>query len=147
MRGEVADAIGAAWQSLRARAAEQGRSLAVQPGTDALLARTAGMHSEGPGSKALQSALVEGVRECGDVLRALGERFETAGARVLQAARERDGAIAGIERDWQAQRIKETSQGDHIAFLPGTEGLIARTRAFAERIAGDLADCETLRQR
>ncbi|MCY4192222.1 MAG: AAA family ATPase, partial [Rhodospirillaceae bacterium] len=155
MRGEEADAIGAAWQSLRARAAKQGRSLAVQPGVDALLTRTAGMHSEGPGSEALQRALTEGVRMCRDVLRAFGERFETAGARVLQAARERDGAIAGIERDWQAQRIKETSQGDHIAFLPGTEGLIARTRAFAERypgllperIAGDLTNCETLRQR
>ncbi|WP_049641144.1 MobF family relaxase [Candidatus Rhodobacter oscarellae] len=151
VRGQDFDAIGEAWQSLRARAAEAGRSVAVQPGADALLKRTGGLHNPGP----LLEALAGGVQECSALLCDLGERLERCGTGISREARERDDALAGLERDWKAQRIKAKMQSHDIAFLPGTEALTARTHAIAEQYPGALPkatvehakDCERVQQR
>ena len=151
VRGQDFDAIGKAWQSLRARAAKEGRSVAVQPGTDALLKQTGGLRYPGP----LPEPLAEGVRECSVLLRDLGERLDRCGTGIRREVRERDDALAGIERDWKSQRIKARMQSHDIAFLPGTEVLMARTRAVAEQYPGALQkaalenvkDCERVQHR
>ena len=151
VRGQDFEAIGAAWQSLRARAAEEGRSVAVQPGTGTVLKRSGGLRHPGP----LPESFVEGVRECSALLRNLGERLERCGTLISQEARERDDVLAGIERDWQAQRIEAKLWSNDIAFLPGTKALMARTRAVAEQYPGALPeatvacvkDCECVRHR
>ena len=151
IRGQDFDAIGAAWQSLRARAAEEGHSVAVQPGTGTVLKRSGALRQSGP----LPESFVEGVRECSALLRDLGERLEHCGTRISREVRERDDALAGIERDWQYRRIEAKMRSHDIAFLPGTEELMARTRAVAEQYPGALSkttvehvkDCERVQHR
>ena len=88
-------------------------------------------------------------------MRDLGDRLEHAGAGIMRDARERDDALAGIEREWRSRRAKAATQHRDIAFLPGTEALLWRTREFDERhpeelpkATADLArDCESVRHR
>ena len=99
-----------------------------------------------------------------DRLDDLGERaaagpaaFETTPAAndAERAGRARDREIEAIERDWRRRRAKAATQDRDIAFLPGTEALLWRTREFEERHPGvlpkataDLArDCESVQHR
>ena len=94
----------------------------------------------------------------------LGERavaghaaFETspAASDAERAGDARDPELAAIERDWRSRRAKAATQGRDIAFLPGTEALLWRTRAFEERHPGVLPkatadfarDCESVQHR
>jgi len=147
------DAIEEAWQSLRARAEREEVHVSLLPGAGAVLKRTGEFAERHAGS--LPEPLAEGVGECIARMRDLGDRLDTVGAGILRAARERDEALAGIERDWKSRRAKAATQDRDIAFLPGTEALLRRTREFAERHPGalpkataDLAkDCEDVRGR
>ena len=140
------------WREHRARAATEGVSVAVLPGTDALLERTGGFAAERSGS--LPDPVAMGVAECGLRMRDLGGRLDRAGGRVREAVRVRDAA-GGIERDWQRCRIKAGLQKEHVAFLPETGTLVERTEEFARQHPGALAeatadaarDCEALRLR
>ena len=128
------------WREHRARAATEGVSVAVLPGTDALLERTGGFPAERSGS--LPDPVAMGVAECGLRMRDLGGRLDRAGDRAREAVRVRDAA-GGIERDWQRCRIKAGLQKEHIAFLPETVALIERTEEFARQHPGALAEATT----
>ena len=140
------------WREHRARAATEGVSVAVLPGTGALLDRTGGFAAERSGS--LPDPVAMGVAECGFRMRDLGLRLDRAGDRVREAVRVRD-ASDRIEREWQRCRIKAGLQKEHVAFLPETGALVERTREFARQHRGALAeataeavrDCEDLRLR
>ncbi|MXX90316.1 MAG: relaxase domain-containing protein [Boseongicola sp. SB0677_bin_26] len=99
-----------------------------------------------------------------DRLDDLGERAAAGPAAVEttpaandaeRAGRARDREIEAIERDWRSRRAKAATQDRDIAFLPGTEALLWRSREFEERHPGalpkataDLArDCESVRHR
>ncbi len=56
-----------------------------------------------------------------------------------RAGDRRDRELAAIERDWRSRRARAAAQGRDIAFLPGTEALLRRTRAFGERRPGVLS--------
>ena len=154
VRGLELHAIEEAWRSLRARAEREGANISVLPGAGAVLKRTGEFAERHPGS--LPEPLSEGVRECRARMRDLGDRLDHAGAGIMRAAKERDEALAEIERDWRDRRAKVAFHEDcDIAFLPGTEALLERTREFEERHPGalpkataDLAkDCEDVRGR
>jgi len=151
IRDRECDTLGQAWQELQARAAEQSRSVALEPGTDVLLKRTGGLQRTGP----LPEALAEGVQECRALLHGLGNRLERCGTRISRAAKDRAKALDGIERDWARLRSRAMMGARDIALLPDTEEAMARTRAFAERYPGALpkrlqdhmADCERVQSR
>ena len=153
VRDRELGAIGDACRSQRARAERGGVSVAVRPGAGAVLKRIGEFAERHPG--ALPEPLAGFAGECGARLRELGDRLDGAGAGIVQAVRERDGALAGIERDWRSRRAKAAMQHRDIAFLPGTEALLWRTREFEERHPGvlpkataDLArDCESVQHR
>ncbi len=153
VRDRELGAIEGAWRDLRSRAAEEGRSVAVRPGAGALLKRIGDFAERHPGP--LPEPLAGFASECAARMRELGERLDTAGVGIAQAVQERDGALAGIERDWRSRHAKAATQHREIAFLPGTEALLWRTREFEERHPGvlpkataDLArDCESVQHR
>ena len=140
------------WREHRARAATEGVSVAVLPGTDALLERTGEFAAERSGP--LPDPVAMGVAESGLRMRDLGGRLDRAGDRVREAVRVRDAGDR-IEREWQRCRIKAGLQKEHVAFLPETGALVERTREFARQHPGALAeataeaarDCEALRLR
>ena len=147
------DVIAEAWRSLRSRAEREGVNVSVQLGAGAVLKRTGEFAERHPGP--LPEPLAEGVRTCGARMSDLGDRLERAGDGIMRAARERDDALAEIEKEWRSRRAKVAHQDRDIAFLPGTEALLERTREFGERHPGalpeataDLAkDCESVRGR
>ena len=153
VRGLDLDVIAEAWRSLRSRAEREGADVSVLPGAGAALKRTGEFAERHPGP--LPEPLSEGVRKCGARMRDLGDRLERVGDGLMRAARERDDALAGIEKEWRSRRAKVAHQDRDIAFLPGTEALLERTREFGERHPGalpdataDLAkDCESVRGR
>ena len=140
------------WQKHRARAAAEGVSVAVLPGTDALLERTRGFTAERPGP--LPGPVAMGVAECGTRMRDLGIRLDRAGGRIREAVRVRADA-GGIEKDWQGCRLKAALQKEHVAFLPETGALVERTAEFVRQHPGALPeataeaarDCGSLRLR
>ena len=153
VRDRELGAIGDACRSLRARAERGGVNVAVRPGAGAVLKRIGEFAERHPG--ALPEPLAGFAGECGARMRDLGDRLDEAGAGIRQAVRERDDALAGIERDWRSRRAKAATQDRDIAFLPGTEALLWRSREFEERHPGvlpkataDLArDCESVQHR
>ena len=153
VRDRELGAIEDACRSLRARAERGGVNVAVQPRAGAVLKRIGDFAERHPG--ALPEPLAGFASECGARLRELGDRLDEAGAGIRLAVRERDEAMAGIERDWRSRRAKAAMQHHDIAFLPGTEALLWRTREFEERHPGvlpkataDLArDCESVQHR
>ena len=140
------------WREHRARAATEGVSVAVLPGTDALLERTGGFPAERSGP--LPDPVAMGVAECGLRMRDLGGRLDRAGDRVREAVRVRDAADR-IESEWQRCRIKAGLQREHVAFLPETGALVGRTGEFARQHPGALPeataalaqDCESMQRR
>jgi len=153
VRDQELGAIGDAFRSLQARAERGGTNIAVRPGAGALLKRIGDFAERHPG--ALPEPLTGFASECGARMRELGDRLDEAGAGIVQAVQEQDDALAGIERDWRSRRAKVAFQDRDIAFLPGTEALLWRTREFEERHPGvlpkataDLArDCESVQHR
>ncbi|MYE12522.1 MAG: AAA family ATPase, partial [Gammaproteobacteria bacterium] len=153
VRDRELHAVEDACRNLRARAERGGGSVAVRPGAGAVLKRIGEFAARHPG--ALPEPLAGFAGECGARLRELGDRLEHAGAGIVQAVQERDEAKAGIEREWRSRRAKAATQHRDIAFLPGTEALLWRTREFEERHPGalpkataDLArDCESVQHR
>ena len=153
VRDRELGAIGDACRSLRARAERGGVNVAVQPGAGAVLKRIGDFAERHPG--ALPEPLAGFASECGARMRELGDRLDEAGAGITRAVQERDEALAGIERDWRSRRAKAATQHRDIAFLPGTEALLWRSREFEERHPGvlpkataDLArDCESVQHR
>ncbi len=75
------------------------------------------------------------------------------GAERADSARDRE--LAAIGREWRSRRAKAAARDRDIAFLPGTEALLGRTREFDEGHPGalpeataDLArDCGDVRRR
>ena len=140
------------WRKHHARAAADGVSVAVLPGTDALLERTGEFVAGHPGSPSGPVAM--GVAECGIRMRDLGIRLDRAGARVKKAVRV-PAAVDRIEKDWQGCRLKAALQHRDIAFLPETEALLKRTVDFAAEHPGALPeataalarDCESVQRR
>ena len=153
VRDRELGAIGDACRSLRARAERGGVNVAVRPGAGAVLKRIGDFAERHPGP--LPEPLAGFASECAARMRELGDRLDEAGAGIVQAVQERDEAMAGIERDWRSRRAKAATQDRDIAFLPGTEALLWRTREFEERHPGvlpkataDLArDCEGVQHR
>ena len=149
VRGLDLDALEGMLQSLRHRARSEGRNVAVQPGAGALLKKAGEFAERHP--EAMSKPLAEFVSECGMRMRELGDRLDWVGPRLRRAERE----LSAIENDWQGARIKAGLKGEHVAFLPETGALLARTADFALEHAGALpkatADaargCESLRQR
>ncbi|MDE0520609.1 MAG: relaxase domain-containing protein [Boseongicola sp.] len=147
------DALEGACRGLRSRAERGGGNVAVRPGAGALLERIGAFADRHPGP--LPETLAGFAGECGARMRDLGDRLDTVGAGIMRAAQERDEALAGIEKEWKSRRAKVAHQDRDIAFLPGTEALLWRTREFEERHPGvlpkataDLArDCESVQDR
>ena len=147
------DALEDACRSLRSRAERGGGNVAVRPGAGAVLKRIGEFADRHPGP--LPETLAGFAGECGARMRDLGDRLDEAGAGIRQAVQERDGVLAGIQREWRSRRAKAATQNRDIAFLPGTEALLWRTREFEESHPGvlpkataDLArDCESVQDR
>ena len=144
--------LGDEWRTHRARAAAEGVSVAILPGTDALLERTGAFVAGHPGS--LSGPVAMGVAECETRMRDLGGRLDRAGGRIKEAVRV-SADVVRIEKDWQGCRLKAALQGEHVAFLPETGALVERIGEFARQHPGALSettaeaarDCRSLRLR
>ncbi len=148
-RGSDRDALEGMLDGLRRRARSEGRNVAVQPDAGAALRMAGEIVERRP--EALPEPPADFVRECGARMRGLGDRLGRAGPGIRRAERE----LSAIESDWQGSRIRAGLTGGHVAFLPETGALLARTADFALEHAGalpkataDLArDCEDVRRR